>query len=840
MDPTTVQPPQSPPPSPPLNPHTPTDAVIEPSDDPSSRRNMNNFKALVFKLAGRFSPVNQSLIQRRFDDIIPQELPVPDHPPYDDMILTALWELKAEGGSSEEDISQFIVKEYHELPWAHATILNYHLRDLCKKRKITMTHDRYHLSCLSINKPEPSSSPCSTPTSTSCSSSSTNICTSPSPSSSSSSLSWGGSNRRRKRKNIKGRRGKIVQVSSSDSDWQRSRGRGGGRGRGNGKGRVRGRGTEVGQRRNFKDQFVVEVSDEEEETNQETEDQNEVTSMEVEDDSIKDGDLPDVIAKVSEEENLPCVQNNKEQSRPKNKYNVTFIGRRLRKLTKEEIDFLNGQFDDEVTELEVDVSDAEVDEHAEQPEQIEAKIDTLNLQSDHEVTVLEVDVGDAKVDEHAINPEQKEEKGAIDMEVEGERQEENQQSDIVERQTLGEEQAMDDENLSGEQGSVMIQCEAQVTVASVEKHHGDAFEEQIQPEENKEERVEKTEESDKQLDCLTKEQVEAKAQSEDLHDDDDVTEEPMYPQERCVEKAEESNKQLDHLTKEQVETKAQSADLHNDDDDVAEEPVHPQEQCVEKTVESDMQLDHLSKEQVETKAQSADLHDDDSVAEEQLDCSTKGVKAKAQSADLHDDDDDDVTEEPINLQEQRVEKAEESLRSCEENQLKDVEAESAEQKEHQTEVNQKEIMLAEVQQEPFVEITEQHNQPCIQQTETSEKDSLQEKTNPVRKEENTTSSGSTSEGSRRPLRQGLRSSSKKEDAVPKSNSKKQLELVTPVRRSLRSNTTISEPAVVTEVLDHSKEEQVTLSGRTRSSKRKTKIAEAEQVSNTRKTRRTGL
>ncbi|KAI7750846.1 hypothetical protein M8C21_003043 [Ambrosia artemisiifolia] len=807
MDPTTVQPPQSPPP-PPLNPDTPTDAVIEPSDAPSSRRNMNNFKALVFKLAGRFSPVNQSLIQRRFDDIIPQELPVPDHPPYDDMILTALWELKAEGGSSEEDISHFIVKEYHELPWAHATILNYHLRDLCKKRKITMTNDRYHLSCLSINKPEPisSPSPCSTPTSTSCSSSSTNICTSPSPSSSSSSLSWGGSNRRRKRENIKGRRGKIVQVSSSDSDWQRSRGRGGGRGKGNGRGRVRGRGTEVGQRRNVKDQFVVEVSDEVEETNHETEDQNEVTSMEVEDDSIKDGDLPDVIAKVSEEENLPCVQNNKEQSRPKKMYNVTFIGRRSRKLTKEEIDFLNGKFDDEVTELEADVGDAEVDEHAEQPEQKEAEIDTLNLQSDHEVTVLEVDVGDAKVDEHAENLEQKEEKGAIDMEVEGERQEENQQSDTVERQTLGEERVMDDENPSEEQSSVMIQCEAQVTVASVEKHHGDAFEEQIQPEENKEERVEKTEESDKQLDCLTKEQVETKAQSEDLHDDDDdVTEEPILPQELCVGKAEEFDKQLDHLSKEQVETKAQSADLH-DDDIVAEEPIHPHEECVEMTVESDMQLDFSTKE-VETKAQSADLHDD-------------------------------VTEEPIHRQEQRVEKTEEYLRACEENQLKNVEAESAE-REHQTEVNQKEIVLAEVQQEPFVEITEQHNQPCIQQTETSEKDSLQEKTNPVRKEENTTSSGSTSEGSRRPLRQGLRSSSKKEDAVPKSNSKKQLELVTPVRRSLRSNTTISEPAVVTEVLDQSKE-LVANSGRTRSSKRKTKIAEAEQVSNTRKTRRTGL
>ncbi|KAM0057838.1 hypothetical protein Hdeb2414_s0005g00163151 [Helianthus debilis subsp. tardiflorus] len=188
------------------------------------------------------------------------------------------------------------------------------------------------------------------------------------------------------------------------------------------------------------------------------------------------------------------------------------------------------------------------------------------------------------------------------------------------------------------------------------------------------------------------------------------------------------------------------------DDDVTEE------QWVEKAEESDNQIDHLTK---ETKAQSTDLHDV-------------------------------VVEEAVHPQEQCVEKTEESLQSCEQDQSKNVAAESAEQEEQQTEVNQKEIESADVQQEPFVE---QKNESC---------DSSEENNNPVRKEENTTSSGSTSEGSRRrTLRQGLRSSSKKEDAAPKFGSKKQPELVTPVRRSLRSNKTISEAAVVTEVADHS-------------------------------------
>ncbi|KAI3729311.1 hypothetical protein L6452_17965 [Arctium lappa] len=91
MDPTTVLPPSPEKSPPPQNPHSATDAIIDSSAldrhqeaEPSTSRNVDNFRALVMKLAGRLLPAHQSLIGRRFDDIFPDELLVPDHPPYAD------------------------------------------------------------------------------------------------------------------------------------------------------------------------------------------------------------------------------------------------------------------------------------------------------------------------------------------------------------------------------------------------------------------------------------------------------------------------------------------------------------------------------------------------------------------------------------------------------------------------------------------------------------------------------------------------------------------------------------------------------------------------------------
>ncbi|KVH96243.1 hypothetical protein Ccrd_001672 [Cynara cardunculus var. scolymus] len=164
-------------------------------------------------------------------------------------------------------------------------------------------------------------------------------------------------------------------------------------------------------------------------------------------------------------------------------------------------------------------------------------------------------------------------------------------------------------------------------------------------------------------------------------------------------------------------------------------------------------------------------------------------------------------------------------------------------------------------QEQCVERTEERSQPCIQQTEASEKDAGQEENNAA-SNENVASSSSIIEVSgafpckslgvakvnlpdhkhqgeqRRPLRQGLRSSCKKEEATTKA--KNQLERATPVRRSLRPRKTTSEATVVIENGPNRSKEQLKHSRRARPSKRKPGIAEAEQASKSQKTRRTDL
>jgi len=46
------------------------------------------------------------------------------------MIKRAIEELNEESGSSEEAISEFIKREYDDLPWAHVRVLDLQLRKL--------------------------------------------------------------------------------------------------------------------------------------------------------------------------------------------------------------------------------------------------------------------------------------------------------------------------------------------------------------------------------------------------------------------------------------------------------------------------------------------------------------------------------------------------------------------------------------------------------------------------------------------------------------------------------------------------------------------------------------
>ena len=61
------------------------------------------------------------------------------------MIRKAIEVLNEEGGSSEKAISEFIVKEYENLPLAHEAILKHHLRKLCEKRELLLKDNEWYI-----------------------------------------------------------------------------------------------------------------------------------------------------------------------------------------------------------------------------------------------------------------------------------------------------------------------------------------------------------------------------------------------------------------------------------------------------------------------------------------------------------------------------------------------------------------------------------------------------------------------------------------------------------------------------------------------------------------------
>lgn len=77
------------------------------------------------------------------------------------MIERAIRELNEEGGgSTEESISNFIRKEYDDLPWSHTTLLNHHLLELCKCGNVFLTCDQRY-SLVDANSSVNSSKKCS-------------------------------------------------------------------------------------------------------------------------------------------------------------------------------------------------------------------------------------------------------------------------------------------------------------------------------------------------------------------------------------------------------------------------------------------------------------------------------------------------------------------------------------------------------------------------------------------------------------------------------------------------------------------------------------------------------
>ncbi|XP_006360458.1 HMG-Y-related protein A-like [Solanum tuberosum] len=84
------------------------------------------------------SEAQNSILQQHLDRLMSGLQTTPDHPPYAWMIEKALQELDEEGGSNEDSISEFIMKNNDSLPRAHTTMLKHHLEKMCERGEIVM------------------------------------------------------------------------------------------------------------------------------------------------------------------------------------------------------------------------------------------------------------------------------------------------------------------------------------------------------------------------------------------------------------------------------------------------------------------------------------------------------------------------------------------------------------------------------------------------------------------------------------------------------------------------------------------------------------------------------
>ncbi|KAK6790716.1 hypothetical protein RDI58_009797 [Solanum bulbocastanum] len=110
---------------------------------------MKKLRETIVKMANsepnvRLSEKQKVVLQQRISQFF-SRLTTPDHPPYAWMIEKALQELKEKGGSSEDSISKFIMKEHASLPYAHTTMLKHHLQKMTEKGEIRMIGGQFLL-----------------------------------------------------------------------------------------------------------------------------------------------------------------------------------------------------------------------------------------------------------------------------------------------------------------------------------------------------------------------------------------------------------------------------------------------------------------------------------------------------------------------------------------------------------------------------------------------------------------------------------------------------------------------------------------------------------------------
>ncbi|KAG5006740.1 hypothetical protein AAZX31_09G099500 [Glycine max] len=88
------------------------------------------FRLRALNPSSSINSTHSSIIEDRLQHVL-KGFHTPTHPPYALMIKRAIMELMEDSGSTEEAISEFIKKEYEDLPWAHEKVLDVHLRRLC-------------------------------------------------------------------------------------------------------------------------------------------------------------------------------------------------------------------------------------------------------------------------------------------------------------------------------------------------------------------------------------------------------------------------------------------------------------------------------------------------------------------------------------------------------------------------------------------------------------------------------------------------------------------------------------------------------------------------------------
>ncbi|BAT74909.1 hypothetical protein LR48_Vigan09g066100 [Vigna angularis] len=108
-----------------------------PHEDSRTTRVMAHLKDSLISQLKKLDPSlslhsrHSALIERRLRDLFPA-FHTPTHPPYALMIRSAILGLEDGSGSTEEAISEYIKREYSDLPWAHARILGLQLENLCE------------------------------------------------------------------------------------------------------------------------------------------------------------------------------------------------------------------------------------------------------------------------------------------------------------------------------------------------------------------------------------------------------------------------------------------------------------------------------------------------------------------------------------------------------------------------------------------------------------------------------------------------------------------------------------------------------------------------------------